>query len=359
MMSVVYAATNGLEQFVVEPKTPISEAISILTRTEADVLLLCENDQQLVGTLSCDDIRQAILEGVSLKEPCLRIADLNPITASKSISRREAMHLMNGQEISSVKYLPLVDEKGRVVNLLSQEGWLQKDALPLSAVIMAGGFGSRLRPLTNDLPKPLLPIGDRPIMELIIEQLRDVGIQQFYVTTHYLPEKIINHFGNGRSFGIDITYVSEDTPLGTAGALGLLENPNRPLLVINGDILTQLDFRAMWSFHRNHRAPLTVAVRPYELQVPYGVMESEGPYLRQISEKPRLNFLVNAGIYLLEPSVLAYIPVGRRFDMTDLIQALLDSSLRVANFPMIEYWLDIGKYDDYQQAQKDFQNGNF
>ena len=262
---------------------------------------------------------------------------------------------MNGKG-TRFAHLPLVDGDGRVVNLLSRDDWLEQDHLPLSAVIMAGGFGTRLRPLTNNLPKPLLPIGGRPIMELIVEQLRDAGIRQFIVTTHYLPEKIMKHFGDGRSFGIDITYISEDTPLGTAGALGLIEHPNRPLLVINGDILTKLDFRAMWSFHCAYKAALTVAVRQYEYQVPYGVMESEGPYLRGLSEKPRLNFLVNAGIYLLQPAVLRHIPVGQRFDMTDLIKLLLHSGQPVVNFPIIESWLDIGQHADYRQAQKDFQS---
>ncbi len=339
-----------LKQVIISPQTPISEALPILNRPETDILLLCKNDCKLVGTLSCGDIRRAMLEGVSFNEPCLRVADLNPITASSQVSHSEARHLMNG----SVSHLPLVNGEGRVVNLLSRDDWLEEDHLPLSAVIMAGGFGTRLRPLTNNLPKPLLPIGGRPIMELIVEQLRDAGIRQFDVTTHYLPEKIMAHFGDGRSFGIEITYVSEETPLGTAGALGLIENPNRPLLVINGDILTTLDFRAMWSFHRANKAALTVAVRQYEYQVPYGVMESEGAYLHQLSEKPRLNFLVNAGIYLLEPAVRPHIPTGQRFNMTDLMQSLLDDGRPVANFPIIEYWLDIGQHADYQQAQKDF-----
>lgn len=346
---------NGLEQLVVGPQMRISEALPILNRPETDVLLLCDNDRQFVGTLSYRNIRQAMLGGLSFNEPCLRAADLNPTTASPQVSYSEARHLMNG----TVSHLPLVDGEGRLVNLLSHEDWLEEDILPLSAVIMAGGFGTRLRPLTNNLPKPLLPIGGRPIMELIVEQLREAGIRQFYVTTHYLPEKIMNHFGDGRSFGVDMTYIAENTPLGTAGALGLIEEPTRPLLVINGDILTKLDFRAMWSFHRAHQAALTVAVRQYEYQVPYGVMESEGPYLRQLSEKPRLNFLVNAGIYLLEPAVLRHIPVGRRFDMTDLMNSLLDHDRVVVNFPMIEYWLDIGQHADYQKAQQDFQVGNF
>ncbi|HIE02604.1 MAG TPA: CBS domain-containing protein [Thiotrichaceae bacterium] len=357
-MSQVYAEKD-FEQLIVPHQTPISKALPILNRTKTDVLLLCKSNGQLVGTLSSGNIRQAILRGESLNEPCRKVAELNPITAPAQVSFSEAIHIMNRNVTFYVNHLPLLDGEGRVVNLLSRKNWFEKDHLPLSAVIMAGGFGSRLRPLTKNLPKPLLPIGERPIMELIIERLRDAGIKRFYVTTHYLPKKIMAHFGDGRSFGIEITYISEKIPLGTAGALGLIEKPDLPLLVINGDILTTLDFRSMWSFHRAHQAALTVAVRQYEYQVPYGVIESEGPYLSQLSEKPRLNFLVNAGIYLLEPTVLRYIPTEWCFDMTDLMQSLLNNAHPVANFPIVEYWLDIGQHADYQQAQKDFQDGKF
>jgi NDP-sugar pyrophosphorylase family protein len=245
------------------------------------------------------------------------------------------------------------------MHFLSDKERFPVNHLPMSAVIMAGGFGARLRPLTDNLPKPLLPIGERPIMELTVEQLRDAGIRRLYVTTHYLPEKIMDHFGDGRSFGIKITYVREDNPLGTAGALGLIEKTDQSLLLINGDIITKLDFRAMWAFHRVNKAALTVAVRQHELQVPYGVMESEGIYLRQVREKPRFSFLVNAGIYLLEPVALGYIPAGERFDMTDLMQSMLHNRQMIANFPIPGYWLDVGRHADYKQAQKDFQDGKF
>ena len=344
-----------LEHLKVLPQMSILETLPLLSRSTTDLLLLCKNDGEFVGTLSDSTIRQAVLDGVSFNEPCLKAADLNPMTASSQISHSEAVHLMNG----TTNHLPLVDSKGNLVNLLSCDNLAEEQSLPLTAVIMAGGFGSRLRPLTDNMPKPLLPLGDRPIMELIIGQLRDAGIQNFYVTTHYLSEQIVDHFGDGRAFGVDITYVPEDTPLGTGGALGLLEEQNRPLLVMNGDILTKLDFKAMWSFHRAHRAALTVAVRQYEYQVPYGVMESDGPYLRGLNEKPSYNFLVNAGIYLLEPSILHHIPTGQRFDMTDLMDTLLDNQLSVATFPMIEYWLDIGQCADYEQAQEDMRAGKF
>jgi NDP-sugar pyrophosphorylase family protein len=207
-------------------------------------------------------------------------------------------------------------------------------------------------PLTKDLPKPMLPVGNKPLMEILVQQLRDAGIRRLNITVHHQPEKIIEHFGDGREFGVDITYATEDRPLGTAGALGMIEAPQETVLVVNGDILTGLDFRAMLAYHREQRADLTVAVQRYEVQVPYGVIECEGAFVRRLAEKPVLGFVVNAGIYLLEPSVHRLIPTGERYDMTELIQRLLDEGRPVAPFPIREYWLDIGQHADYERAQE-------
>jgi NDP-sugar pyrophosphorylase family protein len=217
---------------------------------------------------------------------------------------------------------------------------------------MAGGKGSRLQPLTEEMPKPMLPVGDRPVLEIIIGQLRDAGIKQVKVTTHHQPEKIAQHFGDGSNFGVELSYVEERSPLGTVGGLGLLEVPRETTLVINGDILTQVDFRAMLRYHQEHQADLTVAVRQYDVKVPYGVIECDGAQVRKISEKPAVMVLVNAGIYLLEPGVYRYIPNGQRFDMTELIQRLLDEGRSVVSFPVREYWLDIGQREEYEQAQE-------
>jgi NDP-sugar pyrophosphorylase family protein len=202
-----------------------------------------------------------------------------------------------------------------------------------------------------------LPVGDRPLLQLTIEQLREAGVRRVNIATHYLSEKINSYFGDGREFGIELKYVTEEHPLGTAGALGLIPISDEPLLVINGDILTKVDFRAMLSFHRENKADLTVAVSQYDLQVPYGVIECEGPRVHNVREKPLLRFLINAGIYLLEPSVHRFIPNSQRFDMTDLIQRLIKEGCLVVSFPIVEYWLDIGKHADYQQAQEDMKNG--
>jgi NDP-sugar pyrophosphorylase family protein len=204
-----------------------------------------------------------------------------------------------------------------------------------------------------------LPVGDRPLMEHILRQLQASGILRINVTTHYKAEKIVEYFGNGDRFGVQLNYVSEDKPLGTAGALGLLESPQERLLVMNGDILTGVDFRALLNYHHEHSAYLTVGVRKYEIKVPYGVIESEGAFVRKVVEKPSLTFFVNAGIYLLEPAAHRYIPTGQRFDMTDLISRLIQEKHRVACFPILEYWLDIGQHGDYEKALQDVKTGRF
>jgi NDP-sugar pyrophosphorylase family protein len=258
-----------------------------------------------------------------------------------------------------LNHLPVVDDAGRIVELLLRSDFVTEERLGLSAVIMAGGFGTRLRPLTDELPKPMLPMGDRPLLELTIERLREAGIHRVNLTTHYLAEKITSHFGNGQALDVDVNYVTEDRPLGTAGGLKLMSDVDETLLVINGDILTEVDFRSMLAYHRDHGADATVGVRQYELQVPYGVVECDGVRVRGVREKPVLTFLVNAGIYLLEPAVRRHIPDDQRFDMTDLIERLVEKGRHVVSFPVVEYWLDIGRPGDYEQALEHVNtNGN-
>ena len=192
-------------------------------------------------------------------------------------------------------------------------------------------------------------------MEIMLEQLRDVGIEQVNITLHHKSEIVTEYFGDGRNFGVDINYVTEERPLGTAGALGLMDPPNDTILVINGDVLTNLDFHAMLAYHREHGAELTMAVQQYNLELPYGVIECEGALVKSLTEKPTRNILVNAGIYLLEPEVYKFIPNGETYDMTDLIQRLIQEALPVAAFPLREYWVDIGAFSDYEKAQRDIE----
>jgi len=330
-----------------------------IDRNAKGIALVVDEDYHLLGTVTDGDIRRAILGGINIDLAVRKLLDRRKsascsITAPIGTADADLIQLMNEHTIRQV---PLLDEKGRVVDLALLSDLVKNYELPLTAVIMAGGYGTRLRPLTEDTPKPMLPVGDRPLMELMIRQLRRSGIRHVNITTHYLADKIREYFEDGQGFGVKIDYVNETRPLGTAGALGLMENLEQPLLVMNGDILTRVNFRAMLSHHRKHHADLTIGVRQYEMEVPYGVVECEGSQVYQLREKPQYSFLVNAGIYLLDPSVHRYIPKGRRFDMTDLIERLLIEGGNVISFPIVEYWLDIGEPADYEQAQEDVKNG--
>ena len=348
---IVAEASARLQSVLTSPLSRITDAIGQLDRAGTGALLLSEDGKALWGLLTDGDIRRAILGGISLWRPCGEIATRQPTVGLPEMEPAEILNLMNEQDINQ---LPMLDAKGgEIVGLLLRRDLVPDDELPVSAVIMAGGMGKRLMPLTDDTPKPMLPVGDRPLLETIIQRLQRSGISRVHVTTHHLADQIKDYFGDGRKLGVDIRYVSEDRPLGTAGGLGLLDQPSEPLLVINGDILTNLSFRDLVSYHRKHRADVTIGVRKYDFEVPYGVVECDGPAVRNLKEKPSFGFLVNAGIYLLEPSVTQFIPRGQRFDMTDLIQKLLEAGRPLVSYPIVEHWLDVGRHDDYRRAQEE------
>lgn len=347
---------SDLTTLCVTPERTFSEAVAQMDRSRLGIVLIVDEERRLVGTLTDGDVRRAILARVDLKAPVSTLLVrksgtpyAQPITAPVG---RDPSTYLSVLKQHNILHLPLLDEDQRVAGLVTMEEFVPNQPLSLQAVVMAGGQGSRLSPLTEDLPKPMLPVGDRPLMEIVIQQLREAGITQVKVATHHKPEKIEEHFGQGAEHGVDLSYIAEDRPLGTAGALGLLGIPKETTLVMNGDILTQVDFRAMVVYHREHQADLTVAVRHYDLEVPYGVIECEGHMVRRLREKPAMGFLINAGIYLLEPAAYQFIPSAQRFDMTDLIQRLLDAGRPVVSFPIREYWLDIGQHADYAQAQE-------
>ena len=345
----------------ITPETTIREVIEQLNRNRQGIVLIVDDDGRLVGTITDGDIRRAILDNEPQDQQAGRLLArkvdsryAKPVTARAGSERQELLALMRKHVI---RHVPLLDDDGRVVELATLESLLPNGWSPPKAVVMAGGFGKRLRPLTDNLPKPMLPVGGKPMLERTIDQLRQAGIRHVNISTHFQPEKIRDYFGNGERFGVDIEYVSEDRPLGTAGALGLMEAGDEPLLVINGDILTSVDFKAMHRYHREHQADLTVGVRQYDFIVPYGLVECDGPEVKKISEKPRFAFFVNAGIYLLEPGVRRFIPAGRHFDMTDLMTVLIENGRNVVSFPIMEYWLDVGRPADYEQAQEDLRDG--
>lgn len=352
-----------LSVFCISLQTSVRDAITCIDRNAHGVALIVAKDRRLIGVVTDGDVRRAILAGIDLESPVQVLLERrtptpypSPLTALADSPDSELLHLMNKY---SVRHIPLVDHESRLVNVALLSDLVREYELPLTAVVMAGGYGTRLQPLTEDLPKPMLPVGNKPLLELVIEQLRGAGIRRLNIATHYKSDIITQHFGDGREFGVEIQYVEEHRPLGTAGALGLLEVSDEPLLVINGDILTRVDFRAMLDFHREHQADMTVAVKRHEVTIPYGVVETNGVEVMGLLEKPVLRHFINAGIYLLNPGVCRHVPNGQSCDMPDVIRKLIAQGQRVISFPVREYWLDIGQTQDYEQAMSDVKNRKF
>ena len=350
-----------LTKFLVSPDCSIREVITLIDTNTQGITLIVDEDKHLIGTVTDGDIRRTILSQIDLDLPVKVLLENRsstpypqPIVASSTTSETELIHLMNER---GIRHIPILNLAKQVVDIAFLSDLMKEYELPLEAVVMAGGFGTRLRPLTENIPKPMLPVGDKPLLEIIINRLKKTGIRRVNLTTHYLGEVISQHFGNGKEFGVDIQYVEEKQPLGTAGALRLLEKPNEPLLVMNGDILTNLDFRAMLDFHHEQQAAMTVAVRANEIRIPYGVIELDGVEISNIKEKPIMRYFVNAGIYLLNPEIQELIPNNQNYDMPTLIERLIAEKRRVVSFPIHEYWLDIGQHPDYQKALTDVTQG--
>ena len=291
---------NDPTALCVGPDRTIQESVEQMDAKRLGIVMVVDSEMHLLGTVTDGDIRRAILAKVNFEEPIsLLLARKSgseyaqPITAPENTGR---VALRSTLQDNSIRHLPLVDPEGRVVDLVTLDEFVPDTKPGISGVIMAGGQGQRLRPLTEDLPKPMLQVGDRPLMEIIVEQMSAAGVTNVKMAVNHKYEKIVEHFGDGANFGVNITYLTEDQPLGTAGSLRMMEPPTETVLVINGDILTQVDFRAMISYHRKQKAEFTVAVQGYDLQVPYGVIECTDTLVQSLSEKPVMKFLVNAGI---------------------------------------------------------------
>lgn len=344
--------------YCVGPDTPVRDVIAQIQRNSDGLALVVDDERRLLATVTDGDVRRAILAGVDLQGPVGNLPEGRPlqgygrpVTAPQGTSPVRLLQLMGEH---AIRHVPLLDGEDRLVAVASLRRFISGRDLPLRAVIMAGGLGTRLRPLTDSLPKPMLPVGGRPLLQRIVEQLRDTGIRNIHITTHYKADKITTHFGDGGFYDAKVQYCFEDQPLGTAGALKRMEVfEDEPLLVVNGDVLTTVDYRAMLDYHREHGAQLTMGVRHYAIKVPYGVIECDGAEIRELREKPEVGFFVNAGVYLVEPKVCRDVPDGERFDMTDLVDLLISRGDRVVSFPIHEYWLDIGQIEDYERAQED------
>jgi len=340
-----------LQRTCVSPQTSMLQVMARINESEHGIALVVDERGRLLDTITDGDMRRAILAGADLSQPVSKLQSRRtgpPTTAPVGTPKSELIQVMRAK---SIRQIPLLDKSG-VVSDLAVLDHLVEEALPEpAAVVMAGGFGKRMMPLTANVPKPMLPVGERPIVERTIENLKSAGIRRVYMATHYRAEVLTEHFGNGEQFGVEMNYVDEEVPLGTAGALSRLQGNRDVLLVVNGDIVTDLNYRSLLRFHREHEAEMTVGVRQYEFHVPYGVVSTAEARVTGITEKPTQRMFVNAGIYLIEPHVCALVPAGKKFDMTDLIEKMIAEKRRVCAFPISEYWVDIGQQEEYARAQ--------
>ena len=330
----------------------LEQAIEVLDKAALRIALVVDDGGTLLGTLTDGDVRRALLKHLPLDTPVNKVMNSSPKTAEQSWTESRILALMEKHEVLQ---LPLVDGEQKVVGLANLHDLLNKHRHDNPVFLMAGGFGTRLRPLTNNCPKPMLKVGDKPILEQILQNFVDAGFHRFYVSTHYMPEVIKDYFGSGEKWGVSIQYIHEEEPLGTGGALGLLPHGeiDLPLFIMNGDLLTTLNIHSFLEFHENHQSLATMCVREYEYQVPYGVITSEGTEIKSMVEKPVHKFFVNAGIYLLNPEIVKSVEPGTRIDMPTLLEQHIDAGRSVNMFPIHEYWLDIGRLDDFNRAQMD------
>ena len=342
------------KSILISPAATIRDAVRTIDSGQLQIALIVDSDGRLLGTVSDGDVRRAILHGISLDSPASEIMNPKPTVATHNDDRNTILAVLQAKQL---RRIPIVDDERRVVGLESLDELVRHPIRDNVVVLLAGGLGTRLRPLTNDTPKPMLTVGGKPLLEIIILNFIEFGFRRFYISVNYKAEIVENYFGDGSKWNIDIQYIHEGEKLGTAGPLGLLPNrPEHAMIVMNGDLLTKVDFDLLLNFHSAHRARATMCVREYDFQVPYGVVKLDSHRLVAIEEKPVQRFFVNAGIYVFEPEVLDLVRPNTHLDMPSLFEGLIQKQMEAAVFPIREYWLDIGHQSDLEQAHGDFKN---
>jgi dTDP-glucose pyrophosphorylase len=336
-------------------KDMIIDAMKVINETGARFALVLDNDGHLAGTLTDGDIRRAFLKGAKAEDLVTIAMNSNPIVASVNATNVELSSLMKSHEITHV---PVVDDNKKLVRVLSLKDVQNTEPLKDNAIIlMAGGLGSRLGELTANCPKPMLKLGDKPILEIIIENFREQGFYNFFLSVNYKSEMIESYFGDGSKFGIKINYIREKERMGTAGSLSLYEPINDlPIIIMNGDVLTKVNFSSLVEFHNVNKLDACMCTFRHDYQIPFGVVHFDGDLVLKIEEKPIHSSLVNAGIYSINPKLFSLIPRNTFFDMPVLLEKIIKEKYRVGTFQVQDYWLDIGRRDDFHRAENDYKN---
>lgn len=330
----------------------VRDAMDAINRGSLQIALVTDESGRLRATVTDGDVRRGILRGVSLDARVTDVMNTNFTAVSETEGRAVAERLM---QLRSLHQVPVLDNEGKLVDLYLADAPSRSALQDTHVVLMAGGLGTRLRPLTETIPKPMLKVAGRPILELILQSFLDQGFRNFTVSLNYKREMISDHFGDGHRFGAHIEYVEEDKRMGTAGALALLDRrPDAPFIVMNGDLLTAIPFEALVRFHTETGAMGTMCARDFPVHVPYGVIEVDGTALKKIVEKPTFTHLVNAGIYVLSPEALDHVRPDEFLDMPTLFERIIDGGARASVFPIQEFWMDIGRPEDLRQADEQY-----
>lgn len=343
----------NVKKLCIPSTSTIREAMIAIGQGVIQVALVVDEDGRLLATVTDGDIRRGLLSGLTLDAPVILVMHCNPICISVEAGRPAARRLMQEKRLHHV---PMIDGKGRIVDISWIDEVIGLKPNNTRVILMAGGLGMRLRPLTENTPKPMLKIGGKPILEVIIKNFIEQGFGRFTISVNYLAEIIKNYFGNGNSLGVDIDYIDENNKMGTAGALSLMKDrPDTPFIVMNGDLLTKLHFEQILRFHIDSNSIATMGAREFNMQVPYGVVKAEGARLVGIEEKPNQSFYVNAGIYVLSPQVFENVELGRPLDMPELFLKTMNRGDIASVYPVRDYWMDIGRVEDLERARVEFE----
>jgi dTDP-glucose pyrophosphorylase len=335
---------------VVGLETSIREALQVIDKAGTQGVAVVDSENTLCGIVTDADIRRGILKGFTVDQSVKLIMNTKPKTAFEKTDRESILKLMKKDML---RQMPIINSEGKLLRIDIIDDYLKSDLQNNSVVIMAGGLGTRLSPLTDNCPKPLLKLGDKPILEIIIENLVKMGFKKFYLSVYFRAEMIEEYFGDGSRWGIEISYLKEEKQMGTAGCLSLLPQLDHPILVMNGDLLTALNFESLMDFHMEQGRIATMCVRNYKHEVPFGVVAVEDDMVQNIEEKPSYNFYINGGVYILSPEALKFIPKNIPFDMPTLFANLINDGYDVGAFPVREYWLDIGRVSDLERAKNE------
>ena len=338
-----------LNDIIVKASISIHEVLKIIDKSSKQIALVVDEEKKLIGTVNDGDIRRAILNGYSLNDSIENIYFKSPTVASISDTKESIIKLAT---LKKIHQIPLVDDEGKL-DILDE--LIEQKIKSNKVVLMVGGLGTRLRPLTENTPKPMLKVGNKPILQTIVEKFAEYGYINIVMCVNYKSDIIQDYFKDGSQFGVNIEYILEEQRMGTAGALSLLkDNQNEPFFVMNGDLLTNVNFEHLHDFHIANNSMGTMCVREYDFQVPYGVVNIENSRILSIEEKPTHKFFVSAGIYMLSPEILEYIPSNQFYDMPTLFERIINENKNAISFPLREYWLDIGRIEEYKKANEEY-----